>query len=230
MKNSLVILGGMGPQASLELHRLLIEKTSRKANTPDKFPNILHASMAVPDFISDASASERAVKIITETCASLPLQKATAIGMACNTAHLLLNDIPHLQNDRFISMIDAVCGEVEASDCKTVGILASPFTINSRLYETPLKKCGLDVLTPKKSELDELASIIRLVISGEKPSSLRSRLTKLSDDLKNRGADCVVLGCTELPLIGISTNLPIFSSLDALASALLTRHTLAKVV
>ena len=230
MNNTITIIGGMGPQASLELHRLIIDKSTRKNTESDKFPDILHASIAVRDFISSSKETRQAIDEINNTCSQLPMASSTAIGLACNTAHLLLNDLPALQSDKFVSMIDGVCEVAASMSCSTVGLLATPFTLQSKLYEIPLRQAGLEVLRPNDSKLPEIAEIIRSLIEGERPENLRPRLTVLANELKTRGAEVLILGCTELPIIGIDTNLPVVSSLDVLATKLIEMHKRTEVV
>jgi len=224
MNNHIVILGGMGPQASAELHRLIVDKAARTSVDPEKFPEILHASLTIRDFIADSEAIADAITHTREVCQALPMLSASAIGLACNTAHLLLDRIPELQNDTFVSMIDAVCESIVAGRFEKVGLLASPSTIRTKLYESPLRDRGIDVILPSEHDLPELANIIRELITGEDRDALRMRLSAISDMLTHGGADVILLGCTELPLIGIDTSLPTISSLDVLAARLLTKH------
>lgn len=224
MNNHIVILGGMGPQASAELQRLIVDKAARTCVDPVEFPEILHASLTIRDFIADTEAIPDAITHTREACQALPMLSASAIGLACNTAHLLLDRIPELQNDRFVSMIDAVCESVVAGRFEKVGLLASPSTIRSKLYESPLRDRGIDIILPSKDDLPELADIIRGLIAGENRDALRMRLNAICDMLARSGADVILLGCTELPLIGIDTSLPTISSLEVLAACLLTKH------
>ncbi len=229
MQNQLVILGGMGPQASLRLHQLLLELSrSFHQGEPDEYPAILHASMQVPDFISSTKRTADAVRVIRSTCAQLPMENASAIGLACNTAHLLLDELP-LQSDKFVSMIDAVSTDITALGAERVGLLASPHTLRTKLYENALKAHGIGVVLPAETEMDKLNDIIHEVISGKEAATLRPRLNKLASALEARGADAILLGCTELPLVGVDTDLPVIDSLSSLATAMLRKINRDKV-
>ena len=85
-------------------------------------------------------------------------------------------------------------------------------------------------MIPNKRELAALEDIIRMVIKGSAALPiLRIRLTQLAKNLIDRGADCIVLGCTELPIVGVNVDVPVFDSLDALAAKLLERHFAVRV-
>src|SRR5579872_6254418 len=104
MNNQIIILGGMGPQASLKLHELLIIGSRRfHDGSPESFPAIHHVSIPVPDFIASEAKYRKALALIQRTCAELPLHQASAIGLACNTAHLMVPQLP-LSNSSFVSM------------------------------------------------------------------------------------------------------------------------------
>jgi len=224
MKNHIVILGGMGPQASLRLHEMLINNNVDKDKQPDEFPTILHLSLAIPDFIESQEATDEAVSIINDASTSVPLDLACAVGVACNTAHLLLDRLVELPKHNFVSMIDAVTQEISSRGLTRVGLLASPVTIKSRLYHDALSIRGIEVIQPSKSDISILNTVIRDVISGVSPGLLRAKLTKIADKLQSSGADCILLGCTELPLVGIDINLPVIDSLSCLAQEMLKKH------
>jgi len=214
----------MGPQASLRLHEMLINNNVDKDKQPDEFPTILHLSLAIPDFIESQEATDEAVSIINDASTSVPLDLACAVGVACNTAHLLLDRLVELPKHNFVSMIDAVTQEISSRGLTRVGLLASPVTIKSRLYHDALSIRGIEVIQPSKSDISILNTVIRDVISGVSPGLLRAKLTKIADKLQSSGADCILLGCTELPLVGIDINLPVIDSLSCLAQEMLKKH------
>jgi len=220
--NPLIILGGMGPQASLHLHKLLIEDTSNHGKGPDEFPFILHASMPMPDFIASQEKTKEAIALIQATSKTLPLATAAAIGMACNTAHLLLDELSELPRHNFVSMIDAVVKDSQELGTRTVGLLASPTTVTSRLYHDTFEAAGIHVVEPSLAELNALNEVIHQVIAGTDPTTLRPILTTIAARMETQGADTILLGCTELPLVGVDGSLPVLDSLSSLA-----RHMLA---
>jgi len=213
----------MGPQASVQLHSLLISNQHTNFKSPDEFPLIVHVSIPVPDFISSPEAVPIAIHMIENVGKSIDTKDASVIGLACNTAHLLLDELPSINNDSFVSMIDAVVADINAKKFKKVGLLASPFTIENRLYHKALQTWNIEVVQPNDKDIDRLGAIIRRVIAGERPASLRSELTTIAKRLEKQGVDCILLGCTELPLVGINSKLPVIDSLSSLARAMLQR-------
>ena len=221
MHNHHVIIGGMGPQASLKLHELLLTLSAEEGERgPGDYPAILHASLSVPDFIADQSAEAEAARIINEAAAALPLKSAISVGMACNTAHLLLDRL-EIPRHNFVSMIEAVVDQVKQANATQVGLLASPNTIRSKLYHNALKEAGIVTIEPTEPETEQLDSIIHRVIAGEDTTKLRPLLTQIALRMQNDGADAILLGCTELPLVGVDVSIPAIDSLSALAIGML---------
>ena len=208
MKQRIIIIGGMGPQASLELHRRMIQQAQANgAKDGTDFPHIVHLSLPVPDFIANESQRSEALEIIINELKNIDVSMDDVIIIACNTAHLLQPDIERRLNIRITSMVDAAIDHVSRY-YKTIRLLASPTTIRTGLYDKPLKAAGVTVLTPDKDEEQALEVIIRAVISGQTIS--QSALDKIPIITQSEQANAanyinnysssppVLLGCTEL--------------------------------
>lgn len=108
MKQRIIIIGGMGPQASLELHRRMIQQAlADGAKDGTDFPHIVHLSLPVPDFIANESRRSEALEIIINELKNIDASMDDVIIIACNTAHLLQPDIEQRLNIRITSMVDA---------------------------------------------------------------------------------------------------------------------------
>lgn len=98
-----------------------------------------------------------------------------------------------------MSLIDHTVESILNEACEKVGILASPTTINTRLYENKLRACGLRAVLPSKHQQGRTETLIRRTIAGNVPS--RALLQHEIDQLRSHGAVQVILGCTELSVI-----------------------------
>ena len=208
MKQRIIIIGGMGPQASLELHRRMIQQAlANGAKDCTDFPHIVHLSLPVPDFIANESRRSEALEIIINELKNIDASMDDVIIIACNTAHLLQSDIEQRLNIRITSMVDAAIDYVSRHH-KTIRLLASPTTIRTGLYDKPLKAAGVTVLTPGEDEEQALEMIIRAVISGQTisqpaldkiPIIIQSEQANATNYINNYpSSPPVLLGCTEL--------------------------------
>ena len=203
MKKTIGILGGMGPLATADLYRKIIEQTKAdrdndhirvyidgNAEIPDRTAAILHGGEdPVPEMLS-------ALRHL-EACG------ADCIIMPCNTAHYFL---PRLQKETSIPILNMQ--KITAKVCrerfpgKTAAILATDGTILSGLFDRALDADGVRWLHPAEEEQKTLMHLIYDVIKASKPMEpVRESWERVLDTLRRQGADLFILGCTELPVL-----------------------------
>lgn len=225
-KQIIGIIGGMGPEASNYLYKTLIDLSIKHfdAENNDDFPEIILYSIPVPDFISNRSERKIAFEMLKRRVIRLNNFNILYFAIACNTVHILLDDLRKISKAPFLSMIDEVVKQVNIENINKIGLLATPFTIKYALYQRALKEKGIDTIIPSRKEQGFLEKIIRNVLKGDKATQDQEKLLLISDSLRQRGAGGIILGCTELPLIfPESRQLPIFNSVEILAMALLRK-------
>jgi aspartate racemase len=183
----IVIIGGMGPQASLELHSRILQAASRNgAKNGSEFPFIVHVSLPIDDFIAQQGKTKQALKMIVKEMKQIGLRGDDSVIVACNTAHLLKEDIEHQLGINLLSLIEATTDHILSSGIKKVELLASPTSVSTGLYTKPLLRAGIEVIEPNKNQVMQLEQMIRSVIAGVpmKPTSTTGTVK--------------LLGCTEL--------------------------------
>lgn len=220
------ILGGMGPDASARLYQLMIEMARNEygVSRNEEYPEVILDSVPVPDFIADTQRAEEAMFMLRKRVRLLSLCGVGTLALACNTAHLTLTDLRQETEVPFISISSEVAETMLERGYQKVGLLASPVTIYSGIYQHPLLKRKIEIVLPSEKEIELLGKSIKEVIAGVfKPA--KKRLLKIADHLKKQKAEALILGCTELPLVFPKNySLPTIDSLEILAKALLKRY------
>lgn len=232
-QNIIGVLGGMGPQASVELNRLLVD-TARHcygAHQNDDYPEVVIDSVPVPDFLSDTQKMEEAACMLEDRVGRLTAYGATVISIACNTACILKDRLQKYTDIPIVSVVDEVVRAVSKEHTKVL-LLASPTSLRMGLYQLALARYGISFVVPKINEHQEIEMIIRGVIDGKDKGELMQRLVKITERyIMNSDIEGIVLGCTELPLVfPIHYRLPVYSSLSILAEALLKRYYMKEVI
>lgn len=197
------ILGGMGPQASARLHTLLIQKAPHYINieSDTDFPEIVHISAPVPNFIHNKRNLKTTKQMLIIRTKLLEDAGCIINGIACNTAHLLLNDLRATTSVPFVSLPHLVAGTINRLGHKRVGLLATPNTLSSTLYDDALNK-GVVLVRPSNEVVTSLDTMIFRQIKGVTTAEDKKLLQKIvSNFIKDNNLDVVILGCTELPLI-----------------------------
>lgn len=201
-KKKVGIIGGVGPQATQFIYEKIIEFSQSKygAKNNNDYPQILIESVPVPDFISDTDQVEVAKEMLIASAKSLTLAGATRLCIGSNTVHILLDELKKHTEVEFISMIELVAKKCVDSGFKEVGILGTPVLIKSGLYEQALKQNGVELVLPTDKEIEIADSIIRDVLAGQKSFDNKQEYIGALNELFSRGAESIILGCTELPL------------------------------
>ena len=208
MSNRIVIVGGMGPQASLELHRRIIAAAAQLgARDNEDYPEILHASIPITDFINSGDKSLGLKQLLT-SLENLHFRDDDQVIIACNTVHLLLPDLEAQLGKSFMSLVSAVTGEMKSVHAQCVGLLASPTTVQSKLYERPLSDIRCAVIVPTTDEIDVLEKAIRHILADGSADKVTTLIDPIISRMKQTGATHIILGCTELSVMYNSTEDP----------------------
>ena len=213
------ILGGLGPMASVYFCEMLISHTkaecdadhinfllSSRADTPDRSSYILGLSKDDP------------TSAMTEEAMRLERAGADLIAIPCNTAHFFYDSICRAVNVPILNIITETARFCRASGVKKIGVLATEGTASAGAYQRFLSEYGIEVLPMQKHEQDAVSKIIfEQIKRGEEPDI--KQFFSVVDALRTRGAELIVLGCTELSLIKKRYTLPdfIIDSLELLA-------------
>lgn len=137
-----------------------------------------------------------------------------------NTAHIVLEQIAADLPIPGLHIAEVVCHEIATQGWKRVGLLGTKWTMTGPVYAQALEKRGLERLIPDERMREQLnAAIFDELCQGIFAEQTTELFIRAIDDLKSRGAECVILGCTEIPLIITSANspLPILDSTRLLA-------------
>ena len=145
-----------------------------------------------------------------------------------NTAHIVLEKIAGELPLPGLHLADVVCREITAQGWKRVGLLGTKWTMTGPVYAKALASRGLELLVPEEPVRQKLNGAIfdELCRGIFRPETTRLFLDAI-EDLGSRGAECAILGCTEIPLIVTAENatLPVLDS-----TRLLAKHAVLEAV
>jgi len=215
-KNLIGILGGMGPEASKDAYDRIIKYAQKKYNAvqDNQFPNILLYSLGLDEFDETGITNHASVK--SQVIQGLELLNSAgcqAIIITCNTVHVTLENID--PKYKLIHLIQTVSQKAHNKQYTKVGLLCSQTTKDTQLYQKHLNKFNIETLTVSNKDQSAINQIIENIISGKKLQSDIDFLEEKTKQLKYQGAQAVILGCTEIPLIFDSKN-SCLPSLDSL--------------
>ena len=203
MKKALGVLGGMGPQATADFLQKVIEYTYVEQES-DHIRIYIDNNPQIPDRMkallqngpSPVSAMADSVKKL-EACG------ADLILMPCITAHnfhdeLLKEAVVPFPN--FPEIVAKACKKIYGA--KTAGVLSTEATLKMRTILSKLDVEEVPYITPNQAEQDEITRLIYAVKTNKAMGPVVEDFQAILNQMKGRGADYFVLGCTELPVIG----------------------------
>jgi len=122
--------------------------------------------------------------------------------IATNTMHIVFDELRERSPIPLISIIETTAEAVGKEGMNTVGLLGTRFTMEKPFYREGLERHGIKVLVPEKAERDYINKVVFEELSRGilRPGS-RQRFLEIIEGLMRRGAQGVVLGCTEIPLL-----------------------------
>ncbi|MGD0005380.1 MAG: amino acid racemase [Anaerolineaceae bacterium] len=138
--------------------------------------------------------------------------------------HLVIDPIRAAVHIPVLSLLDAVSDAVLERGLSTVGLLGTISTMEKGFYQEALARRGLSVLTPEPDERRYVSDIIyNELVAGKLRPEARTRYVEIIQRLADQGAQGVILGCTEIPLLisQADTNLPLFDTTRIHAEAAL---------
>jgi aspartate racemase len=238
-RDAIGVLGGLGPYAGLDLVRALFDETEAHADQEHLPVALVSYPGRIPDrstWIADASAPSPVPPMLA-VLQALDAAGCAVVGVPCNTAHAPvlfdalragLAETPM----RLVHIVDAIVASIEREmpAVRRVGVLATDSSIANRLHQIGLEASGREALVPDADVQQRVHASIFDPDWGLKahsaPPDPRARAVLLDavDHLVHRGAEAVILGCTELPLAvpeRTHAGVPLVNSTRALAQALI---------
>lgn len=218
------ILGGMGPEATAKLYSRIIRKFQNNGAKYDSdFPQIYINSIPLPDVVESVKSKEKIISMLVEEVKKLESFGADFIAIPCNSVFSYYNQMQDSLSIPIINIMEEASEEIKKKGYKKIGILGTKLTIKQRLFDFFLD--NIKIINPTKEQQKEITKIIMNILSGNKTIEDKLKLKLIINDLKNSGAEAVVLGCTELPLILSQKDFDIelFDTIEIIAKAVLKK-------
>lgn len=221
---SIGILGGMGPLATVDFYRKVIDATPAGTDQ-EHVPVVVWADPTVPDRSAALSGhGPDPTPWLVRGAHRLEAMGARLIATPCNTAHAFLDGVRTSVRVPMLDMIAETVAEIRSHhpEVVSVGLLATTGTVRAGLYQRALEAAGLRVVVPGElTQGEAVTGAIRRVKAGDLGAAGICLIERATGELAVRGADLLVAGCTELPLLlgERSAGLPVVDPTAVLARA-----------
>ncbi|MBA7542258.1 Aspartate racemase [subsurface metagenome] len=197
------ILGGMGPEATIDLFYKIIKFTPAEKDQ-DHLRIIIDNNPKIPDRTAAIlGKGEDPLPALQETARNLEKAGADFIIIPCNTAHYFLPLIQESVKIPILNMIEETAKETRKriSQIQKAGLLASIGTYKTEIYHQQFKKFNIEVISPEEKDKEEVMKAIYAVKAGNLSEGIKRNIIKNAQKLIDKGAEAIIAGCTEIPLI-----------------------------
>ena len=197
------IFGGMGPEATSDLYSQILELTPAEKDQ-DHIPALIFSNPMVPDrMASIRNGGDEILPYLIYSIKKLEDAGASYIAIPCNTVHYFYNEMDNAVDIPIIHMIKETAQVTKARypGKKKIGLLATTGTIESGLYGKELENLGFEVIVPDDSvEINMVMKAVAGIKAKSDDGHNEDLLALAGQNLMDKGAEVIVLGCTEIPL------------------------------
>ncbi len=198
------LIGGMSWESSLEYYRIINETVKQKLGG-------LHSAKCVMysvDFdeiekLQHQGKWEDLTKIMIDCAQRLEKAGANLVIICTNTMHKMAGEVESSINIPLLHIADATAEKIKGKGFKKVGLLGTKFTMVEDFYKCRLiDKHAIEVIIPNSEEMQIIHDIIfNELCLGEIKETSKEQYKKIIINLAEKGAEGVILGCTEIPLL-----------------------------
>ncbi len=197
------IVGGLSPESTVLYYTNIIEEYRRRYRN-EEYPEIIIYSVNFGKFtrLMEKGRFKEAADIIIKAIKALHKAGADFAIISANTPHIAFDYIASQSPIPLINIIDSLAEELKKDNIGRIGLLGTKFTLTHNFYVEGLRKHGINAIVPDLEDVEVINRIIyEELTKGIVNEYSRKLLLKIIEKLIRKGAEAIVLACTELPLI-----------------------------
>ena len=203
MHKKIGIIGGLSPESTVSYYLHITRKYVEQFNDYG-YPDVIIYSVNLKNY-HIWRAENRWDKITDDLISvSEKLKNAGAdfCIIATNTMHKVFNEVSSKVNIPFIHILSPTIAEIKKVGIKTVGLLGTKFTMTEGFYKDELSNNGISAIVPTEKQQEIIHRIIvEELVRGQVKEDSQTIYLDIIENLKELGAEGIILGCTEIPLL-----------------------------
>ena len=203
MTKTLGLIGGTGPESTIEYYRLLIAKYREQAD--GNAPSLIINSVNLKQLIEWMNAGElpKVADYLSEAIDKLRRAGADLAALTANTPHIVFDELRERSQIPLVSIVEATCDHAQAMGLRSAALFGTRFTMEAPFYPATFARSNVKLVLPNAEE----QSYIHEIYFGELLKDIflpetRVKLLAIADTMKARdGVEAIILAGTELPLV-----------------------------
>lgn len=194
------LIGGMGPEATIDLMQKIIRATPAKADQ-EHIRLLVDSNPQVPCRVKAILGNgPNPGPVMAKMAKGLEMMGAEILAIPCNTAHYYLEYVKNIVNIPVVNIIEETVNVLVKDKVKDVALIASTALLKTKLYQNQINRAGINLILPTEKYQQMIMETIFAVKSANFVKAKKC-YDEINSYINNMGAKSVILGCTELPLI-----------------------------
>ena len=210
------LIGGMSWESTVTYYKIINETVKEKLGGLHSAKCILYSV----DFqeIEECQANgnwEKSGEILGEAAYNLEKAGADFIVICTNTMHKVVNQIKEKISIPILHIAEMTAEKILEKGLKNIALLGTKYTMEQDFYKSKLIEKGINVIIPDKNDIEIINNVIYDELClGTINSSSKKKFLEIVDKLRNKGAEGIILGCTEIGLLikNEDTDVPLFDT------------------
>ena len=210
------LIGGMSWESTVTYYKIINETVKEKLGGLHSAKCILYSI----DFqeIEECQANgnwEKSGEILGEAANNLEKAGADFIVICTNTMHKVINQIKEKISIPILHIAEMTAEKILEKGLKNIALLGTKYTMEQDFYKSKLIEKGINVIIPDKNDIEIINKVIYDELClGIINSNSKKKFLEIVDKLKNKGAEGIILGCTEIGLLikNADTDVPLFDT------------------
>ena len=229
MSRTVGVIGGMGPAATLDFCGRVLALTPASADQ-DHLRLIVDNNPHVPDRNKAiAGQGPSPAPVLAAMARGLKGAGADLLVMPCNTAHAFAAEVRAATDLPFIDIIETTAAAALAAmpGLRRAGVLGAAGCLDAGLYQAAFRARGVEALVPTGGLRERFMTLLYAIKTGHTGPKATAEMAAIAGVLVDQGAEAIIAGCTEVPLVLGAGDLavPLVNSTDALALATIAAAT-----
>ena len=206
------LIGGVGPESTIPYYRGIVYGVQKRLSRP-VFPPMVIESLSSFEVIRMSSQGDREglTAYLLAGIRNLAAAGAEVGALACNTGHMVFGQLEQRSPIPLVSIVETTCAAAKRQNRKKVGLIGTMTTMEDGYFKEPFQKAGIEVVIPCETDRIYIADrILRELEFGIVKEDTVRRFVEIAEKMAEEdGAETLILGCTELPLLFQHHSLPV---------------------
>ena len=198
------LIGGMSWESSLEYYRIINEQVQEKLGGFHSAKCLMYSvDFDEIEKLQHQGKWKEATVLMIDAAKRLEVGGADFILICTNTMHKMSNDVQNSIKIPLLHIADATAQKIKIKGLTKIGLLGTKYTMEQDFYKGRLiNNFGLDVIVPNEKDRQIINDVIyQELCLGKINLSSKTQFIRIINELEKNGAQAIVLGCTEIPLL-----------------------------